>query len=335
MERLRVGIIGLGIGEQHLAGYRRHTGCEVVALCDLDAGKLAAARAQHPGMRLTRDADEVLLDQSINVVSIASFDDAHFSQAVRALERGKHVFVEKPLCRTLEELRAIKQLWAGHGGRVKLASNLVLRAAPLYQWLKQKVAAGDFGQVYAFDGDYLYGRLHKLVQGWRKDVEDYSVMAGGGIHLIDLFTWITAQRPAAVWATGNRLCTRGTAFRYEDYVAASLECPSGLVGRICANFGCVHPHQHVVRLFGTEATFLYDDAGARLHTARDPAIGAAPVSLAPLPAAKGELIPAFVGAILADEDLTADTQSFFDGISIGIACDRARRGRAPQEVQYV
>src|SRR5262249_60336434 len=135
-----------------------------------------------------------------------------------------------------------------------------------------------------FAGDYRYGRVHKITEGWRRDVEDYSVLLGGGVHLVDLMLWLTGERPARVTAAGNRIATEGTAFRYLDFAAATYEFRSGLVGRITANFGCVHRHQHVVRLFGTLATALVDDEGPRLHTSRDPSVPARRLDLAPVPA---------------------------------------------------
>ena len=334
MGRLRVGIIGLGVGEQHIEGYLNTGACDVV-LCDCSAEKLDLARRKYPGMPVSRDAKELLADPDIQVVSIASYDDAHAGQAIEALAAGKHVFVEKPLCQTRDQLQAVKQAWARHGGKVKLDSNLVLRAAPAYVWLKEKVAEGFFGWPFAFDGDYLYGRLHKITHGWRKDVANYSVMEGGGIHLLDLLLWISGERPARLTAVGNRICSRGTAFRYDDFVAVTMQCPSGLVARITANFGCVHRHQHVVRLFGTEATFLHDDAGPRFYQTRDPAVGPTPLLLPALPSSKGALIGPFVEAILTDRDMSAQTQLHFDVLSLCLACEEALRTGLPQEVCYV
>src|SRR6185503_7475057 len=102
-------------------------------------------------------------------------------------------------------------------------------------------------------------------------VPDYSVMAGGGVHLVDLMLWLTGQQPTTVSAVGNRIATANSRFAYDDFVTATYAFPSGLVGRITANFGCVHRHQHVVRVFGTKGTFIHDDAGARLHWTRDEA----------------------------------------------------------------
>jgi hypothetical protein len=123
--------------------------------------------------------------------------------------------------------------------------------------------------------------------------------------------------------------------RFPDYVAATLRHPSGLIGRITANFGCVHRHHHILRLFGTGATFVYDDAGARLHLTRDPAATAAPIALAPLPDSKGALIAPFVSAILAGDNLDAHTQTLFDAISICTACDESVRGGTEVEITYV
>lgn len=292
------------------------------------------AKSKYPGARITGDANELLHDPAIDVVSIASYDDAHFEQVLMALRNGRHVFVEKPLCRSLKELRAIKQSWL-NGQRLHLVSNLVLRAAPLYEWLRTQIHVGTLGGIYAFDGDYLYGRVEKITQGWRKDVAKYSVVQGGGIHLVDLLLWATGERPVSVAAVGNQIATSGTGFQYPDYVAATYEFSSGLVGRITANFGCVHRHQHVVRIFGTKGTFLYDDTGPRLHGTRDPSIPPRALDMAPLPSSKGSLIPAFVDSILTGRDTQEDTQHEFDVISACVAADEALKNRGAVEVEYV
>ncbi len=60
MVKLRAGIIGLGVGEQHIAGYQKHPGCEVVALCDSDERRLAYARRKYPAMQHYSYADDLL-----------------------------------------------------------------------------------------------------------------------------------------------------------------------------------------------------------------------------------------------------------------------------------
>lgn len=332
MGPLRVGVIGLGVGEQHALAYSRDARCKLTVICDRSPEQLAHAGRDFPDVRRTAEADDLIADPQVDLVSIASFDDDHFEQALAALRAGKHVFCEKPLCRTKAEVGILAETWRASGAHV--SSNLVLRSAPLYQWLRDQVEADALGTLYSFEGDYLYGRLHKITEGWRRDVKDYSVMLGGGIHLVDLMLWLTRARPIAVVAAGNRIATEGTGFRYHDYVAAAFEFPSGLVGRVTANFACVHPHQHVVRVYGTEATFIYDDAGARLHTSRDPNTAPLPVDAAPLPATKAELIPEFVTAILAGEDVRSQTQHDLDVVAACVAADQALAEGGRVDIEY-
>lgn len=329
---LNVAVVGLGVGEQHARRFHANPSCRLRWVCDLDARR-SASLATELGTEAAPDFDAVVNDDAVDIVSIASYDDAHFDQVRRSLERGKHVFVEKPLCQTLDQAVMLKAAWTAHGGRVKLQSNLVLRAAPLYRWLRKEVHEGRLGEVYSFTGEYLYGRIHKITEGWRKDVKNYSVMQGGGVHLIDLMLWITGRRPLTVAAIGNQIATRGSGFDNPDCVTALMEMEGGVIGTISANFGCVHRHQHVVRIFGTAATFLYDDAGARLHTSRGPEVAPVPVPFDPLPATKGDLIDDFVTAILTNSPV--DTDVVFDAISISVACDRALTTQQRQQIEYI
>jgi predicted dehydrogenase len=335
VRELGVAVVGLGVGEQHARAFAALPDCRVRWLLDLDPERAEKLAAQLVGSKVAPDYAFVLGQKDVDVIAIASFDDMHAQQASAALAAGKHVFVEKPLCRSQQELEELKRLWVAAGGRLRLASNLVLRAAPLYRWLKEHISAGALGDLYALDGDYLYGRLHKITEGWRREVVDYSVVQGGGVHLIDLVLWLTGQRPVSVSAAGNRICSRDSGFRYNDFCSATLHFATGLISRITANYGCVHRHQHVLRAFGTAASFIYDDAGARLHESRDPDTKPRPVTESPLPTSKGALIPAFVESILAGENSAREVQTFFDAISVAIACDRAAASGANEAVAYV
>jgi predicted dehydrogenase len=331
---LQAAVIGLGVGAEHARAYAATPRCAVRWLCDLDHARAERLAAEIGRGARAAEFKTILADPGVDVVSIATYDDAHAVQTVAALRARKHVFVEKPLCRSMAELEEIAAAWEA-AGCPQLASNLPLRAAPLYRWLREAVRAGALGTIYAFDGDYLYGRVEKLTAGWRGETKDYSVMLGGAVHLVDLMLWLTGQRPQAVRATGNRIATAGSAFPHDDYVAATYHFASGLVGRVTANFGCVHRHQHVVRVFGTRATFVHDDQGARLHESRDPARGPVALDLPPRPPAKGALIPPLVEAIAEGDDGRARTRHDFDVISACLAADRARSGGEGEEIDYV
>ena len=152
--KIGVAVIGLGIGEQHARAYHKMDNCIIHWFYDLSHMKARVIADKLGQGRVAASFEEILHDPKVQIVSVASYDSAHFEQVVAALDAGKHVFVEKPICRTLDELEIIKQAWIQYRDKLKLSSNLVLRSAPLYQWLKKRIESGDFGEIYAFDGSF-------------------------------------------------------------------------------------------------------------------------------------------------------------------------------------
>lgn len=315
---LRAAIIGLGVGERHISGYQASPMCRVVALCDIDEEKVQAIGKRYPEMALTTSPDEILQNPNIDVVSIASYDDVHRDQIVCALEHGKHIFVEKPLCLTRSEYEDIR---AAHARRpdLLLSSNLILRHAPRFINLRKRINAGDLGQIYYLEGDYDYGRLHKLTEGWRGRLTDYSVVHGGAIHLIDLLLWLTGDHICEVFAYGNGISTKGSQYGGDDIVVSVLKFTSGIVAKISANFASVVPHHHRVCVFGTKGTFSQSHVGAAYHWSRD--LAAMPENLDdPYPgASKGDMLPAFVQSILQGVPTEVTTAEVFEAMNVSLA----------------
>ncbi len=329
-EPVRVGVVGLGVGRRHLEVFANHPDCVVVAVADRLEEARAGVRDEHPDVALVASWDD-LLTHDLDAVAIASHDDDHARQVVDALEAGLHVFCEKPLCRTEVEVGEVREAAASRPEAV-VASNLVLRAAPLWRRLRGEIASGALGTVYAIDADYLYGRLHKITDGWRGEVDGYSVMLGGGVHMVDLVMGLLDEPPVGVAAAGTDLATRGTGFAENDFSAATFRFPSGAVGRVTANFACVHRHQHVVRVFGTDGTVVVDDLGARRYSERDPGSAAEWLPDDALAAHKGALIAPFVDAVLGHDH---DLPGLGHELSVIEACLAADRAAASGEVAAI
>ncbi len=122
------------------------------------------------------------------MVSICSYDDAHAQQVISALRAGKHVMVEKPL--TLHRKDAEQILRAQQDSGRILTSNLILRHSPRFREIRRMIRAGEFGDIFYLEGDYIHQILWKLTEGWRGRMDFYCVTYGGGIHLIDLMRWL-------------------------------------------------------------------------------------------------------------------------------------------------
>jgi len=329
----RCGVSGLGVGEQHALAYRQDPRCRLTALFDVDSAKLRDVSSRFPGVYTFEALEDLLNGERLDILSVASPENVHSDQVVSALEKGWHVFAEKPLCQTREEIRAIRK--SVEANEKLLLTNLVLRAAPAFRELRRLIAEGELGQVYAFDGDYLYGRLAKITEGWRGQIPYYSVMQGGGVHLIDLMHWCIGEKPVSVQTHGNKVCTAGTSFRHHDMQSATFLFRSGIIGHITANFGCVARHQHVVRVFGTKATFISDESGPRLITDRDGKMRA-PSDFSALPSGKGALLPEFLDLL---EKNTSDWKDAMDShlatMSMCLASDEsARAGGELVEITY-
>jgi predicted dehydrogenase len=333
MAALRAGIIGLGVGERHIAGYRRHSGCAVVAVADIDPVKREAARRNYPDLRVHDTAEALLDDRGIDVVSIATYDEAHAAQVLHALAVGKHVFVEKPLCQTASELAMI-QAALGRHPELRLSSNLILRRTPRFRALKARIESGEFGRLFHIEGDYNYGRIHKIIDGWRGRQGFYSVMLGGGVHLVDLMSWLAGERVAEVAAFGNRIATADTAFRFDDMVVAILRFESGLVGKIAANFACVFPHFHRLLVYGTAASFENGREHGRIWRSRDRDAAPIVVDDAYPGTEKGDLIPPFIDSILGRCEPLVSERDVCDAMAVCLAINDAAESGAVVKVAY-
>ncbi|HEX5614774.1 MAG TPA: Gfo/Idh/MocA family oxidoreductase, partial [Acidimicrobiia bacterium] len=115
--RLRVAVIGLGVGSLHVDALTRLADrFEVVAVCDHDDTR-ARAVAEPIGARVA--SEKVIVDDSdVDVVDLCTPPSQHFDQVTRALRAGKHVICEKPLVGTLAELDALRALERASAGRV-------------------------------------------------------------------------------------------------------------------------------------------------------------------------------------------------------------------------
>lgn len=332
MSKLAVGVIGLGVGEQHAQAYHSHPDCELAAICDTDPDRLREVAVRFPGTRETTSAEGILDDPSIDVVSVASWDDAHYRHVSHALRNGKHVFVEKPLCQTEQEAREIQALLLEHP-QLRLSSNLPLRASPRFREIKEQIGAGELGRIYYVEASYDYGRLYKLTDGWRGELEEYSVFLGGGIHLVDLILWMTGDAVVRVTAAGNRITTEGTNFRFDDLVVALLEFESGLIAKVSANFGCVHPHFHGLTVFGTEGTFVNGLEQGSLWRRTEDGLTRSTVEGEYPGAGKGDLIPSFIGAILGGGEPTVSAEEIFATMSVCFAVGRSHASGEPRAVE--
>lgn len=215
---LRVAAVGLGYWGPNLA--RAWAGLETAELrwlCDVDEDNLARVGARHPEVALTGDLDEVLGDPEVDAVSIATGVPTHGPLALRALEAGKHVFVEKPLAMSGREAREVAAAADARG--LTLAVGHLLVHHPGVAKLKELYDRGELGEIH-----YLYTNRVNLgqVRG------DENALWSLGAHDVSVLLHLVGEPPIAASAHGQCFIRPGV----EDVVFALLRFERGVVAHM-------------------------------------------------------------------------------------------------------
>jgi predicted dehydrogenase len=202
IEELRAAVVGTGfIGAVHVDALRR-LGVEVTGVVG-SSPERAAAKAREAGLPAPYESFEAMLaDERVDVVHLTSPNDAHFEQARAVLAAGKHVVCEKPLALTSEQTGELVELANGSG--LVHAVNFNIRFYPQVQEARERVRAGELGDVRLVSGAYLQDwllletdwnwRLDRAVGGALRAVGDI------GSHWIDLVTFVTGRHVEVVFA---------------------------------------------------------------------------------------------------------------------------------------
>ena len=194
----------------------------------------------------------IFQDNRINLVSIASYDNYHFSQIVKCIKYNKNIIIEKPMCLTFSQLKIINSL-IKKKPKIRIASNLVLRVNSLFCKLKKKT---NPKKIFYIEADYIWGRTHKLYE-WRSKIQNYSLTLGAGIHMIDLVMWLINEKPISVQAYGNNLGTNNSKFKKESFILYVLKFPNNILVKVTANAAGQYSHFHELKIFQKGQTFIH------------------------------------------------------------------------------
>lgn len=314
---IKVGVIGLGVGEAHLRSYQAINNVEVKSICDLDKVRLEAVGKKYNIEHKFTDYKRITEDKDISVVSICSYDDSHFEQIVSAIRHDKHIMVEKPAVLFPNQAEAVLNELSK--SNVNITSNLILRQSPRFALVKQMAEQGEFGDIFHIEGDYLHQILWKITQGWRGDMDFYCTVYGGGIHLIDLMRWVMGQEIKSVCAMGTDIAVKGSSYSWPDTITALFQWESGATGKCTTSFAPQRTKFHSLNVFGTEKTFVNDIPDAKLFTGDDPAKDVAGINT-PYPGIeKGDLLPEFIDCIRHGTKPLIDETDIFKIMSVCFA----------------
>ncbi len=243
MGKLRVGVIGLGVGREHIKQFQLHPDAEVVAIADLNKDRLKAVGEEFNISARYTDATKMLEKESLDIVTVATPNKFHKPLTVAALDAGCHVLCEKPMAMNAQE--ACAMIKASHKAKRRIMINFSYRFTPQSWALKKEVDSGIVGEVYFARTVWLRRRGMPGFGGWFGQ----KALAGGGplidlgVHRIDLALWLMGY-PKPKWVMGstyNHLATaiakrEGKHFDVEDFAAALVKFENGATLEIEASW---------------------------------------------------------------------------------------------------
>ena len=238
----RVAQVGLGQWGKNLARNFDQL-AELVWLCDVDDERRVEGAQSYPSAQVTSSFDDVLADESVEAVVVATPVPTHYELARRALEAGKHVFVEKPPAMRGAEMEELCEV-AEDRDRVLMPGHLLLYH-PGVQKLKEIVDSGELGDVL-----YVYGNRQNLGTFRTNENALWSL----GVHDLSVLLYLIEEEPSEVRAHGNAFLSRGV----EDVVFCYLRFPSGKMAHM--HLSWLDPHKiRRITVVGNERMAVFDD----------------------------------------------------------------------------
>ena len=248
--KLGYAVLGLGIGMAHAdaaAAYGERA--ELIAVCDIDEARLAKAQKRYAGVTAYRDFEELLADDRVDVISVCLPSAMHADFAVRAMEAGKHVLVEKPLDITPERAQLIEDARVRTGMTCGVVHQNRFNV-DMYP-IREAVESGRLGRLIlgTFAVKWYRDQSYYDNGGWRGTWE----MDGGGslmnqsVHTVDLMQWLMGD----VESISSHIGIYDHDIKTEDTTASLIKFKSGAVATFVSTT-CAYPGISTeIMLYGT------------------------------------------------------------------------------------
>jgi protoporphyrinogen oxidase/predicted dehydrogenase len=242
---LRIGVVGLGYwGPNLVRNLAEAPAFDLAFLCDVRPKPLDALSRRYPGVPCTTDFEEMLADESLDAVAIATPVSTHFSLALAALNAGKNVFVEKPLAASSEEVEQLTVV-AKENGLVLMPGHTFLYS-PAVTTIKALIDSGELGEIYFISSSRVNLGLHQ---------PDVSVVWDLGPHDFSILRYWLDALPSEVSAV-SRSCLLPDV---PDVSFINLRYPSGTVAHVELSWLAPSKLRRTA-IVGSEKMVVYDDA---------------------------------------------------------------------------
>jgi len=222
LTKLGVAVIGTGQwGKNHARVYKELPSTELVAVCDVNCERAKAMAAQY-GVRAYSDSTEMLKDKTIQAVNVCTWSTILAQEAMKALNAGKHVLVEKPMATTPQQAQKLVKTAQENG--LHLTVGFLMRFIPGLQIIRQSVEDKKIGEFVCATA--------KRVSQWPERIGDVGVVKDTAIHDIDVMRFISGADPISVYAKMGSMRIK----KFEDYAHIMLTYEDGKSAFIESNW---------------------------------------------------------------------------------------------------
>jgi len=262
MRKLRVGVVGLGIGRVHLTGYQSHPNVEIAAVADPDAARRRDVGDEFGVRRRYETAEAMLAAEHLDIVSVCTPNKYHCPLTLAALEAGCHVLCEKPMAMNAGEARTMLGAAENAGRRIMI--DFAFRFTQQSWALKQQVDTGILGDIYFARTVWHRRRGMPKFGGWfgRKALAGGGPLIDLGVHRLDLALWLMGY-PKPVWVMGSTYDPIASArarkekkkYDVEDLAVAFIRFANGATLELEASWAANIKERELMetRLLGTKA----------------------------------------------------------------------------------
>jgi len=241
---IHVAVIGCGYwGPNLIRNFVVSPYSELVWACDLDEKRLTKVIAPYPGVKRTTKLDEVLADDAVDAIAIATPVYTHFSIAQACLERGKHVLIEKPLASNIEQGEALVNL--AKKGNLKLMCDHTFCYHGAVRKIKEIVKSGTLGKLLYFDSVRVNLGLFQ---------QDINVVWDLAPHDLSIVDFIVDEKPVLVSAHGASHAGNGI----ENIAYLSLSYKNSFIAHFHVNW--LSPVKiRMTMIAGSEKMLVWND----------------------------------------------------------------------------
>lgn len=262
--KVNIGIAGVANHGQTIL--RAIGGCEnleLKACFDVNA-EAAAETARKTGCKRLSSYDDLAADSEVEAVALVTPNFVHLEQAVKALESGKHVFVEKPFAMNVEEGKRIIEAARQSGKILQVGHNT--RKRKVFREAKRLVESGELGEIVSVYANMSFDfGLTKAVPEWKKQKDKCPLlpMTQLGIHFIDTLEYLVGKIKSVSGVQRSAVLKDKNGNPVTDSVAAVLSFENGVIGSIQSDY--VSPSTYTIVIFGTKAKITCGDTEITLE----------------------------------------------------------------------